>query len=211
MRKWVHVVWNSYPSIVFSSWTLCHQKHKETKDTGRSDYLIFGHPTDQGAALLVSRPSPSSTHPEEEPTCDSYTEQVSATLNSPQEKRGDVASWWSFAKSKWSSKHPWLVIQPNGVYCRYCSHTGSFVRNGSVVFIAEPFTGCWPDKLAKHKQGKTHQQNEEAYWEWQAREASMQILPTIFMRLVCKQSMRMLSLTDCNACTILITAKFAHN
>ena len=91
-----------------------------------------------------------------------------------------VALWRSFAESKWSSKHPWLVIQRDGVYCRYCLHAGSSVRSGSVVFVAEPFTGCWPDKLAKHEQGKTHQQNEKAYREWQTRKASRQTLPTIF-------------------------------
>ena len=79
--------------------------------------LSFGHLTDQGAALQLSRPSPSSAHPEEEPLCDSNTEQASATPNVPQVRRGDVASWQSFAESKWSSKHPWLVIQPDCVYC----------------------------------------------------------------------------------------------
>ena len=142
--------------------------------------LSFGHPTDQGAALQLSRPSPSSAHPEEEPPCDSNTEQAIATSNVPQERRGDVASWRSFAESKCSSKHPWLVIQSDGVYCRYCSHAGSSIRSGSVVFVTEPFTGCRPDKLAKHEQGKTHQQNEEAYREWQTKEASRQTLPTIF-------------------------------
>ena len=115
----------------------------------------------------MSQPSPSFIHPEEELACDSDTEQVSATLNGPHERRGDVASWQSFAQSKWSSKHSWFVIQPDGVYCQYCSQSGSFISSGSVVFVAETFTGCRPDKLAKHEQGKTHQQNEEAYQEWQ--------------------------------------------
>ena len=43
--------------------------------------LSFGHSTDQGAALQLSHPSPSPTHPEEE--------LASATLNVPQERRGD--------------------------------------------------------------------------------------------------------------------------
>ena len=141
--------------------------------------LSFGHPTEQGAALLVSRPLPSFTHPEEEPACDFDTEQASGTPKGSQERRGDVASWRSFAERKWSSKHPWLVIQTDGVYCRYCSHAGSSVKSGSTVFVAEPFTSCRPDKLVKHKQSKTHQQNEEAYQEWQTREASRQTLPTI--------------------------------
>ena len=150
-------------------------KAKKRKIQAGQLTLSFGHPTDQGAALQLSRPSPFSAHPEEESPCDSDTEQASATPNVPQERRGDVASWRNFAESKWSSKHPWL--QPDGVYC---SHAGSSVRRGSVVFVAKPFTGCRPDKLAKHEQGKTHQQNEEAYREWQTREASRQTLPTIF-------------------------------
>ena len=182
-------------------------KAKKRKIQAGQLTLSFGHLTDQGAALQLSRPSPFSAHPEEESPCDSDTERASATPNVPQERRGDISSWRSFAGSKWSSKHPWLVIQPDGVYCRYCSHTGSSVRSGSVVFVAEPFTGCRPDKLAKHDQGKTHQQNEEAYREWQTREASKQTLPTIFMRLACKRSMRRLSWTDCGACTILLREK----
>ena len=187
-------------------------KAKKRKTQAGQLTLSFEHPTDQGTALQLSRPPPFSAHPEEEPPCDSDTERASATPNVPQERRGDISSWRSFAGSKWSSKHPWLVIQPDGVYCRYCSHTGSSVRSGSVVFVAEPFTGCRPDKLAKHDQGKTHQQNEETYREWQTREASRQTLPTIFMRLACKRSMRRLSWTDCGACTILIREKLhTHN
>ena len=83
---------------------------EKTKDTGRSANLVFVHLIDQGATLLVSHPSPSFTHPKEEPPCDSDTEQASATPNGPQERRGDVTSWQSFAKSKWPSKHPWLVM-----------------------------------------------------------------------------------------------------
>ena len=154
-------------------------KAKKRKIQAGRVTLPFGHPTDRGAALLLSHPSPSSAHPGEKPACDSDTEQASTTPNGPHERRGDVRSWWSFAESKWSSKHPWLVIQPDGVYCRYCSQAGSPTKSGSVVFVAEPFTGCRPDKLAKHKQGKTHQQNGEAYREWQTREASRQTLPTI--------------------------------
>ena len=75
---------------------------KETKDTGRSGNLVFGHPTDQGTVLLLSHSSPFSTHPEEEPACDSDTEQASATLNGRKERKGDVASWRSFAENKWS-------------------------------------------------------------------------------------------------------------
>ena len=41
--------------------------------------LSFGHQTEQGTALLVSRPLPSSSHPEEEPACDFDTEQASGT------------------------------------------------------------------------------------------------------------------------------------
>ena len=104
--------------------------------------LSFGHPTEQGTTLLVSRPLPSFLRPEEEPACNFNTEQASGTLKGPQERRGDVASWRSFAEHKWSSKHPWLVIQSDGVYCQYCSHTGSSVKSGSTVFVAESFTDC---------------------------------------------------------------------
>ena len=168
--------------------------------------MSFRHPTDQGAALQLSRPSPSSAHPEEEPLCDSDTEQASATPNVPQERRGDVASWRSFAESKWSSKHPWLDIQPDGVYCRYCSHAGSSVRSSSVVFVAEPFTGCRPDKLAKHKQGKTHKMRNPIESGKLGKLPGRPCLP-FFMRLACKRSMRRLSWTDCGSCTILIREK----
>ena len=138
--------------------------------------MSFGHPTEQGTALLVSRPLPSSVHPEEEPACDFETEQACGTLKGPQERRGDVASWQSFAERKWSLKHPCLAIQTDGVYC---PPTGSSVKSDSVFFVAEPFTGCRPDELVKHEQSKAHQQNEEAYREWQIREAFRQTLPTI--------------------------------
>ena len=85
-------------------------KAKKRKIQAGQLTLSFGHPTDQGAALQLSRPSPSSAHPEVEPPCNSDTEHASATPNVPQERRGDVASWRSFAESKWSSKHPWLVV-----------------------------------------------------------------------------------------------------
>ena len=127
-------------------------KAKKQKIQAGQLTLSFGHPTEQGAALLVSRPLPFFAHPEEEPARDFDTEQASGT------PKGGVASWRSFAERKWSSKHPWLVTQIDGVYYRYCLHAGSSVKSGSTVFVAEPFTSCQPDKLVKHEQSKTHQQ-----------------------------------------------------
>ena len=62
-------------------------KAKKRKIQAGQLTLSFGHPTDQGAALQLSRPSPSSAHPEEEPPCNSDTEQAIATPNVPQERR----------------------------------------------------------------------------------------------------------------------------
>ncbi len=52
-------------------------------------------------------------------------------------KRGDIASWRSFADTKWRLKRTWLVAKDadNGVYCKYCSHVERAVRNGSLVFV----------------------------------------------------------------------------
>ena len=64
-------------------------KAKKRKIQAGQLTLSFGHPTDQGAALQLSRPSPSSAHPEEEPPCNSDTEQASAT---PSHMRGEETS-----------------------------------------------------------------------------------------------------------------------
>ncbi len=52
-------------------------------------------------------------------------------------KRGDVASWRSFADTKWSLKRTWLVAKDvdDGVYCKYWSHVEHAVRSGSLVFV----------------------------------------------------------------------------
>ena len=76
--------------------------------------LSFGHPIEQGAVLLVSRPSPSFVHPEEELVCDFNTEQASDTPKGRQERRGDVASWRSFAEHK-------VVLEASmASYTRWC-------------------------------------------------------------------------------------------
>ena len=86
-------------------------KAKKRKIQAGQLTLSFGHPIDQDAALQLSRPSPSSTHPEEEPPCDSDTEQASATPKS--HGRGEE----TLHRGGTCREHPWLVIQPDGVYC----------------------------------------------------------------------------------------------
>ena len=67
-------------------------KAKKRKIQAGQLTLSFGHPTEQGATLLMSRFWLSFLHPEEEVACDFTTEQASGTLSGPQERRGDVTS-----------------------------------------------------------------------------------------------------------------------
>ena len=86
-----------------------------------------------------------------------HSEQPSAVSK----KRGDVISWRKFATQAYRSKHPWLDVHSDDIYCKFCvRHTAQGTsRSGSGVFISEPFTGTWPDALAQHAASDRHGAN----------------------------------------------------
>ena len=76
-------------------------------------------------------------------------------LGTPSSRRGAVASWRAFAAAKWRNKHPWIVVEDDGVYCLYCK-AGTGLLRGSSVFVSTPFTGTRPDKLVQHEHSDSH-------------------------------------------------------
>ena len=89
-------------------------------------------------------------------------------LGTPSSRRGAVASWRAFAAAKWRNKHPWIVVEDDGVYCLYCK-AGTGLSSGSSVFVSTPFTGTRPDKLVQHKHSGSHQAAAAGYRERQQR------------------------------------------
>ena len=77
-------------------------------------------------------------------------------LGTPSSRRGAVASWRAFAAAKWRNKHPWIVVEDDGVYCLYCK-AGTGLLSGSSVFVSTPFTGTRPDKLVQREHSDSHQ------------------------------------------------------
>jgi len=76
-------------------------------------------------------------------------------LGTPSSRRGAVASWRAFAAAQWRNKHPWIVVEDDGVYCLYCK-AGTCLLSGSSVFVSMPFTGTRPDKLVQHEHSDSH-------------------------------------------------------
>ncbi len=76
--------------------------------------------------LSFRLPSPVSEEQEQEPLAPEA-----------KHKRRDIASWMSFAATKWRLKRTWLVAKDvdNGVYYKYCSDVERAVRSGSLVFV----------------------------------------------------------------------------
>ena len=77
-------------------------------------------------------------------------------LGTPSSRRGAVVTWRAFAAAKWCNKHPWIVVEDDGVYCLYCK-AGTGLLSGSSVFVSTPFTGMRPNKLIQHERSDSHQ------------------------------------------------------
>ena len=82
---------------------------------------------------------------------------------------GTVVSWKAFAAAKWCNKHPWVVVEEDGVYCLY-SKLGTGLLSGFSVFVSLPFTGPWLNILVQHKHSESHQATVERdskglHWE----------------------------------------------
>ena len=92
----------------------------------------------------------------------------SSSLSAPtpvNSHRGSVESWRSFAQPKYAKKHSWLVLKPDGVYCRYCSAHQPRMQSATTVFITSPFTGNRSDKLLQHERCGAHIQSSLSYHE----------------------------------------------
>ena len=63
--------------------------------------------------------------------------------------------------TKWRNKHPWIVVEDDGIYCLHCKG-GTGLLSGSLVFVTMPFTGTRPDKLV-HEHSDSHQVAAASY------------------------------------------------